>query len=84
MEVIVNKICKSFTEHPKLAGENYWQHLGFTIVMSARLIGSGIALIIHGLLPFLFVHTASDAIRECNGILDERAVKTTVSNQIEA
>lgn len=65
-----------FCDHPAQAGETYTQHLLFTLGMAGKLIGSGLALLIHGILPFTFVHTASKAIRESHVILDERAVKT--------
>lgn len=64
-----------FTEHPREAGETYFQHLCFAFKMAAKLIGSGLALGAHGLFPFLFVHTASKTIRDCHGTLDQRSCK---------
>ncbi len=71
------KAClTSFKDHPREAGETYGQHLCFALKIASRLIFSGLALMIHGFLPFLFVHTASKTIRNCHGVLDERACKT--------
>ncbi len=56
---------RAFKEHPAEAGENYWQHLRFTLLMAARLIAVGGMLLIHGLLPFLFCKTSS---KECDKI----------------
>lgn len=69
---------KSFWEHPKLAGETYFQHLLFTIQMGGRLFGCGIVLILHGLFPFICTHTASGLMRRCHEILDERASRTKI------
>lgn len=51
-----------FVDHPRTVGESYGEHLraagGFGVVM----IVSGIACLVHALVPALFVTTGSDAI----------------------
>lgn len=74
-EVEKGFLC-AFTNHPRLANESYFQHLCFTVGMASRLMFCSIALIIHGLFPFLCEHTASDKLASCNKILDARAQKT--------
>ncbi|MDH4022757.1 MAG: DUF6356 family protein [Gammaproteobacteria bacterium] len=51
-----------FTEHPASVGETYGQHLVSAAGFSVRMIGAGIACLIHALLPFLFVRTGSNTI----------------------
>jgi hypothetical protein len=53
------EVNRAFTTHPKSIGETYLQHLWFTTRMSLRLIATGLALLLHGLFPFLFTGTAS-------------------------
>ena len=65
-----------FLEHPRQAGETYWQHFKFTIDMSCRLGLCCAALLVHGLVPSLFVHTTSNKMKKANAILRARADKT--------
>ncbi len=53
-----------FTRHPREIGESYFHHLAHASRSGLRLIGSGIACLIHGVFPFLFVHTASDTVKD--------------------
>jgi hypothetical protein len=49
----------SFTEHPASVGETYLQHLAQAASFSLRLIGGGVACLVHAVLPFLFTRTGS-------------------------
>lgn len=51
-----------FTEHPAAVGETYLQHLCSATGFAARMIGGGLACLLHGLLPFLFVRVGSATI----------------------
>lgn len=51
--------AKLFTEHPASVGETYGEHLVMASSFGLRMILGGIACLIHGLLPFLFVKTGS-------------------------
>jgi len=73
---LLSKIKFAFCDHPRQAGETYFEHLMFTLGMATRLFFSAVCLLIHGVFPFLCVHTASKSIRGCHAILDERALKT--------
>ena len=50
---------KLFTEHPASVGESYGEHLLVASSFGLRMILGGVACMIHGLLPFLFVRTGS-------------------------
>jgi hypothetical protein len=53
-----------FTEHPATVGESYGQHLGQASRFGLRMILGGLACLVHGLLPFLFVRTGSATISD--------------------
>jgi hypothetical protein len=60
------------TRHLHEAGEGYFEHLGFTIKASARLIGGGLAVLTHGLLPWCFTHTGSAIVNDMHAELKRR------------
>lgn len=49
-----------FTAHPNAAGQGYWQHFGFAIVVAGRVLVIGLIAAVHALLPFLFTAAAGD------------------------
>ncbi|RMD62786.1 MAG: hypothetical protein D6826_06560 [Alphaproteobacteria bacterium] len=53
-----------FTDHPASVDETYAEHLGIATAFGTRMILAGLACLIHGLLPFLFVKTGSNTIAE--------------------
>ena len=57
---------RPFTEHPASVGESYGEHLLMAVSFGARMICAGLACLLHGLLPFLFVRTGSRTITELN------------------
>lgn len=62
--------ARLFTDHPASVGETYGEHLAVASSFGVRMILGGIACIIHGLLPFLFVRTGSAQV----SVLHERMV----------
>jgi Family of unknown function (DUF6356) len=59
-------LIRAFTEHPASVGESYSQHLFRAVYFGLRMVFAGIACLVHGVLPFLFVRTGSRAIAELN------------------
>jgi hypothetical protein len=51
-----------FNEHPASVGESYGEHLVQASSFGTTMILAGLACLVHGLLPFLFVRTGSTAI----------------------
>ena len=78
---IKEMVC-SFTDHPRLADETYFQHLWFTMKMSGTLFLSAIVIVLHGIFPFICSHTASNKVTACQKILDERARMTSPDKKI--
>jgi hypothetical protein len=55
-------IGRLFRDHPASVGETYSQHLLHASGFGFRMILGGMACVLHGLLPFLFVRTGSSQI----------------------
>lgn len=53
-----------FTEHPESVGESYLEHMGMAFGFGGRMVLTGLACLVHGILPFAFVKTGSRTITE--------------------
>lgn len=63
-----------FTRHPASVGESYGEHFGVATRFGLRMIGGGVAALVHGVLPFLFTTTGSRTIEALHGeIVAKRA-----------
>ena len=60
----VEAMKKLFSEHPNSVGESYVEHMGMAFGFGAKMILCGAACLLHGLFPFLFVRTGSNAIHD--------------------
>jgi len=69
-------LLRAFTEHPASVGESYGEHLFRAVCFGTRMVFAGLACLLHGVLPFLFVRTGSRAIAELN---DRMVVNRRVS-----
>ena len=47
-----------FTDHPKSLGMSWATHGAGAVVIGARMIGAGLACIVHAVVPALFTETA--------------------------
>lgn len=52
-----------FTDHPTSVGETYGQHFVSASSFALRMIGGGIACLLHGIFPFMFTRTGSEQIQ---------------------
>jgi hypothetical protein len=57
---------KHFKDHPASVGESYTEHMGQAASFGFRLLFAGAACLVHAVLPFLCVKTASRAVGELN------------------
>lgn len=60
----MDPINRLFTAHPASVGETYGEHLVQASRFGTRMILAGLACLVHGLLPFLFLRTGSATIAE--------------------
>jgi hypothetical protein len=63
---------RAFTEHPASVGESYFGHLLRASSFGLRMLLCGLACLLHGVFPFLFVTTGSDAIKALHGEMSAR------------
>jgi hypothetical protein len=49
-----------FTEHPRSAGQGYWQHMGFALAVAARALAIALFAALHAVFPFLVPAAAGD------------------------
>ncbi|MGE3396641.1 MAG: DUF6356 family protein [Sphingomonas sp.] len=64
-----------FTRHPTEVGESYFQHLGHASWFGVRMIGGGIACMVHAVFPFWCVNTGSRTMNRLHNKLHGRADK---------
>jgi hypothetical protein len=55
-----------FTAHPASVGETYGEHFRFALAFGARMTLGGLAAMVHAVLPFAFITTASNTLDELN------------------
>ena len=73
-------LTRLLTDHPESVGETYGQHLRHASSFGLRMVVGGLACMIHGLLPFLFVKTGSRQI----ATLHDRMVTNRSTNTLPA
>jgi hypothetical protein len=55
-------MANPFTDHPRAVGETYLEHGRVAGSVGFKMIGAGLACLVHAVLPFLFVTTGSRTI----------------------
>ncbi len=55
-------ITNLFSKHPADVGETYLQHMAMAFGFGAKMIGSGLACLVHGIFPFFCVSTGSQTV----------------------
>jgi hypothetical protein len=70
MQTIVQRL---FLSHPQAVDESYGEHFLFALGFAARLLGAGLAALVHAVIPCLFETTASRMIREMHERIASRA-----------
>jgi uncharacterized NAD(P)/FAD-binding protein YdhS len=51
-----------FTKHPRDVGESYTEHMGVAFGVGGKMVLTGLACFVHGLVPALFTRTATNTI----------------------
>lgn len=60
----MKQLGRLFTDHPASVDESYVEHFGVATGFGFKMIVGGLACMVHGVLPFLFVRTGSRCIGE--------------------
>jgi hypothetical protein len=61
------------TRHLDETGEPYGEHCGRAAGFGFRMIGGGLACLVHAVFPFLFERAGSETVRSLHGTLCKRA-----------
>jgi hypothetical protein len=64
-----------FLEHPRSIGESYLEHQRCALGFGFSLLVAGLACMVHGLVPGLFVRTGSDAITRLHDLMIARQAR---------
>ena len=73
---------KVFLKHPREVGESYGEHFATATGFGARMVVGGLACIVHGVIPALFVRTASETVKALYGRMKARQVQNLRRIQI--
>ena len=65
-------INRYFLDHPRTAGQSYFEHLRFAWRFAGALFGAAFAALIHGALPCVFCTSASQTVRRLNRQIESR------------
>lgn len=71
------KLRRAFTDHPASVGETYGQHLCHACGFALRMMLGGSACLVHAVLPFVFVRTASNVVADLHQRLRKRTGATS-------
>lgn len=64
-----------FTHHPHEVGESYGEHLATASGFGATMVIGGLCVMIHALLPFLFVQTGTSTMKKLHKRMTSRTDK---------
>ena len=65
-------IKRLFLEHPQSIGETYFEHQRRAFGFGSSMVLAGLACIVHGLFPAMFVRTGSSAVAQLNERMSQR------------
>lgn len=69
-------IKKWFTTHPESMGESYFQHFSFAVWLGVRAIIAGMAILLHGVFPFILEKTGSAILQNIMQDIEKRKNKS--------
>jgi hypothetical protein len=61
-----------FQDHPNQLGMSWAEHGAGAVAIGARMVGAGIACIIHAVVPALFTETAGRTVRDLHNHMVQR------------
>ena len=70
-----------FKDHPRSVGETYLEHQRHAFAFGGTMVLAGIACIVHGLIPAIFLTTGSRAVARLNERMVLRRSVATAANQ---
>ena len=73
-----------FLDHPRDVGESYAEHFATAAGFGVRMVGGGLACIVHAVVPVLFVRTASDTVKSLYATMKARQRRRQMPDGPEA
>lgn len=75
--------CNFFSRHLSEIGENYLEHFLFAFTTGVWLLLAGVVLVVHSIMPFIFVTTSSRYVKKINEVLQKRVEMFTTKKEVE-
>jgi hypothetical protein len=72
---VMHRAMNPFTEHPSEVGESYGEHLATAAGFGMTMLVGGLLVLVHAVLPFLFVHTGSKTMDRLHKRITQRRDK---------
>lgn len=76
------KKINSIKQHLTDADEKYFEHFSFAFKSGSHLVGVGLALITHSILPCFFTTTASRNVKKLNEKFQDRSEQAKIRKSI--
>ena len=64
-----------FTDHPRSVGETYFEHQVVALGFGFRMIGGGLACLVHAVFPALFTTTGSQTVATLHKHMVEQRIR---------
>ena len=80
---MLKPLDRVFFTHPRAVNESYLEHFAVAMGFAVRLLGAGLAALVHALIPCLFEKTASTAIRAMHDQISSRANNPHVATEAQ-
>jgi len=65
-------VSRMFLEHPRSLGMSWAGHGAGAVVISARLVGAGLACLVHAVVPGVFTQTAGKTVTDMYDHMNKR------------
>ncbi len=73
----MTKFRNPFTAHPRSLGMSWWSHGVGALGIGARMVGAGVACLVHALVPALFSDTAGKTVVSLSEQMKRRKANAT-------
>ena len=65
-------LARLFRDHPKALGMSWAEHGAGAVVIGARMVGAGLACIVHAVVPGMFTETAGRTVKSLHDHMVQR------------
>ena len=65
-------MANPFVDHPRMLGMSWWSHGLGAIRIGGRMVGAGLACMVHAIVPALFTETAGRTVKSLGREMERR------------